>query len=167
MANRVKKTIIEKMDEDPTLFRRFSEMVETAISQYETKRMSDAEFLARMREIVTNVRTRTLNEDMPSSVASRPVAQAYWRSIKATLDREHAPTLGDDFSAAIAVDSETVIESLRKVNWVRDQITINQMELRVGDLIYDRCQDRGIDLTLDMAELVAKSVVNIAREQRA
>jgi type I restriction enzyme R subunit len=167
IANRVKKTITEKMDEDPTLFKRFSEMVESAINQYEAKRISDAEFLNRMREVVESVRTRTLKEAMPAAVADRKVAQAYWRSISAVLEREKHPPIDPDFAAELAVEADTIVEEKRIVNWVRNQNIINQLELKIGDLVYDRCSERGVAMTLDLAELVAKGIVGIAKEQRA
>jgi type I restriction enzyme, R subunit len=167
IANRVKKTITEKMDEDPTLFKRFSEMVENAISQYESKRLSDAEFLKRMQEIVQGVRTRTIDEAMPAAVATKPVAQAYWRNIKAVLEREKHPPIDEEFAADLAVEADALVEEKRKVNWVRDENIVNQLELKIGDLVYDRCGERGVTMTLDLAESIAKGIVGIAKEQRA
>jgi type I restriction enzyme R subunit len=166
IANRVKKTITEKMDEDPTLFKRFSEMVETAIREYEQRRLSDAEFLKRMRHVMERVRTRTVDEAVPEAVAAKPVAQAYWRNIRAVLERENHPPLADDFAAELAVSAEEIIEARRKVNWTRDQGAINQMELKIGDLVFDACAAASVPMSLDLAELVAKGVLSIAREQR-
>jgi type I restriction enzyme R subunit len=142
-------------------------MVESAINQYEAKRISDAEFLNRMREVVESVRTRTLKEAMPAAVADRKVAQAYWRSISAVLEREKHPPIDADFAAELAVEADTIVEEKRIVNWVRNQNIINQLELKIGDLVYDRCSERGVAMTLDLAELVAKGIVGIAKEQRA
>jgi hypothetical protein len=33
-------------------------------------------------------------------------------------------------------------------------------------LVYDRCRERGVVMTLDLAELIAKGIVGIAKEQR-
>ena len=167
IANRLKKTITEKMDEDPTLFKRFSEMVENAISQYEAKRISDAEFLNRMREVVEGVRTRTLKEAMPAAVADHKIAQAYWRSITAVLEREKHTAIDEDFAANLAVEADALVEEKRKVNWVRDQHIVNQLDLKIGDMVYDRCREHGVPMTLDLAELISKSIVGIAKEQRA
>ena len=166
IANRVKKTITEKMEEDPTLFMRFSEMVESAISQYEAKRITDAEFLNRMRQVVEGVRTRTLEEAMPAAVANNKVAQAYWRSITAVLEREKHTPIDTDVAADLAVAADAVVEEKRKVHWGRDQNIVNQLELKIGDLVYDRCRERGVVMTLDLAELIAKGIVGIAKEQR-
>ena len=53
------------------------------------------------------------------------------------------------------------------MNWVRDENIVNQLELKIGDLVYDRCGERGVPMTLDLAESVAKGIVGIAKEQRA
>ena len=120
-----------------------------------------------MRDVVDGVRSRTLKEAMPDAVATRPVAQAYWRTIKAVLEREERQSIDDGFAADLAVEAEAIVEEKRKVNWVRDQNIINHLELKIGDLVYDRCREHGAAMTLDLAELVAKGIVGIAKEQRA
>jgi hypothetical protein len=104
---------------------------------------------------------------MPAAVATKPVAQAYWRNIKAVLEREKHPPIDEDFAADLAVEADALVEEKRKVNWVRDENIVNQLELKIGDLVYDRCGERGVTMTLDLAESIAKGIVGIAKEQRA
>jgi hypothetical protein len=93
--------------------------------------------------------------------------QAYWRSIGAVLEREKHEPVNAEFTAELAVAADVIIEEKRIVNWVRNQNNINQLELRIGDLVYDRCKERGVPMSLDLAELVARGIVAIAKEQRA
>jgi hypothetical protein len=119
-----------------------------------------------MRQVVEGVRTRTLEEAMPAAVANNKVAQAYWRSITAVLEREKHTQIDADIAADLAVEANAVVEEKRKVHWDRDQNIVNQLELKIGDLVYDRCRERGVVMTLDLAELIAKGIVGIAKEQR-
>ena len=48
IANRTKKTITEKMEEDPFFYRRFSQLLQQVIDDYRAQRISDAEYLRRV-----------------------------------------------------------------------------------------------------------------------
>jgi len=48
IANRTKKTITEKMEEDPFFYRKFSVLLNQAIDDYCAPRISDAEYLKRV-----------------------------------------------------------------------------------------------------------------------
>jgi type I restriction enzyme R subunit len=166
IANRVKKTITEKMNEDPTLFKRFSEMIERAILAYEAKRMSDADLLKEMHRVAEGVRTRTIDEQLPQLVQGRKVAEAYYRQIKAVLKQESHPGMSDALAANLAVQTDDAVESLRRVNWTKNQDVLNQLELRIGDLFYDTCREHTIEMGLDLAEMLSQKLVAIAKEQR-
>jgi type I restriction enzyme R subunit len=162
IANRVKKTITEKMDEDEHLFRQFSELVQEAIDDYRSKRISDAEFLNRMQALVEKVRTRTTDEEVPAAVASSSTMRAYWGRI---ISHERGKTWPTEFAAEMAVKAGMIIESHRKVNWTRDQNTVNQMLLEIGDALYDGCRGAGHSMTLDEAEQIAAAIMVSAKEQ--
>jgi type I restriction enzyme, R subunit len=50
IATRTKKSIHLVMDEDPALYKKFSEMLEQTISDWKARRLSDAEYLKKVRE---------------------------------------------------------------------------------------------------------------------
>src|SRR5262249_57786442 len=45
IASATKRTITEKMDEDPTFYRQFSELLEETIRDYREKRISERDYL--------------------------------------------------------------------------------------------------------------------------
>lgn len=163
IANRIKKTITEDMDEDEYLFQQFSEMVRTVIKDYEEKRLSDAQFLKKMQGLVEQVRSRNSDEKLPDLLQGKGVARAYWGRVK--LDTEEK--VSDDIAAELAVAADDIIEGHRIVNWVRNQNVVNQMVLDVGDSVYDTCKAKGVVVSLDLAEKIARGIVDIAKEQRA
>ena len=58
IAHRTKKTINERMDDDPAFYARFSKMLEDAIEAFRQQRLADAEYLAKVSEIADSIRTR-------------------------------------------------------------------------------------------------------------
>ena len=55
IASATKKTITERMEEDPTLYKAFSQMLEEAIREYRSKRISEKDYLKRVSEIAKDV----------------------------------------------------------------------------------------------------------------
>ena len=47
IAHRTKKTIKERMEEDPAFYKKFSELLEAAIADFRIERLSDADYLKR------------------------------------------------------------------------------------------------------------------------
>jgi type I restriction enzyme R subunit len=59
IANRTKKTITEKMEDDPFFYRKFSVLLKQAIDDYRAQRISDAEYLKRVTEVDPKSRPRS------------------------------------------------------------------------------------------------------------
>ena len=58
IAHRTKKTIEERMEEDPAFYRKFSEMLEDAIRAFREQRLADRDYLAKVSEIADAIRSR-------------------------------------------------------------------------------------------------------------
>lgn len=84
IAFRTKRTIIERYQEDPAFYRKFSEMLEDAIRAFREKRLSDAEYLKQVSAIRDAVRDRRA-DGLPPILRDRDVARAYYGVIRETL----------------------------------------------------------------------------------
>ena len=62
IANRTKKTITEKMEEDPFFYRKFSVLLEETIADYEAHRISEVQYLEKVTEIMRAVRDGRAND---------------------------------------------------------------------------------------------------------
>ena len=90
IAHRTRRTIHERMDEDPAFFRKFSAMLEDAIRAFREKRLADRDYLAKVMEIAEAVRTRS-GDALPERLRTHDVAKALYgvmiESFGATLWR--------------------------------------------------------------------------------
>ncbi|MCA9840232.1 MAG: type I restriction endonuclease subunit R [Trueperaceae bacterium] len=77
IASRIKKVITERMEEDPVLYKKLSELIEEAISNHRLKRLSDAEYLRRMREHLETAQTQGASA-LPEGIRNREEARAYY-----------------------------------------------------------------------------------------
>lgn len=87
LANRTKKTIIEKMEEDPFFYRKFSLLLKQAIDDYHAQRISDAEYLAKVTEIMEQVRDGKMKE-APDLLKERDLSRAFFGALQKELSEE-------------------------------------------------------------------------------
>ena len=77
IASRTAKHISEKMDEDPAFYKKFSQMLQDTIAEYEANRINEAQYLNRVQEIMNNVLAHT-DSDIPEALKDKDVAKAFY-----------------------------------------------------------------------------------------
>src|ERR1051326_1294599 len=76
-AHRTKRTIEERMGEDPAFYQKFSELLAQAIFAFRQQRLSDAAYLSKVTEIAAKVNNRT-GDDIPPQLEHHDVAKAFY-----------------------------------------------------------------------------------------
>lgn len=152
IASRTARTITEKMDEDPAFYRKFSELLEEAIQTYRDRRISDAEYLNRVTDIMDAVRDRK-GDDIPEKLHHHEVAKAFYGIVLEFLNG-HTNGNGTD-TKEVAADAglqiDTIIRSMKIVDWHRNEDIKNRMRLALDDYLFE-LKDQ-YHLTLDTQEL--------------
>jgi type I restriction enzyme R subunit len=64
------------MEEDPSLYRRFSRMLQDTIEDYRAARLAEREYLQRELEIAVQVGTRKRANTLPETIANNDDAAA-------------------------------------------------------------------------------------------
>jgi len=95
IANRTKKTITEKMEEDPFFYRKFSLLLQQAIDDYKQQRISEADLLAKVTDIMEKVRDGR-HDDAPEAVRGSDLAKAFFGELTSQLGAgsDVGPTAG-------------------------------------------------------------------------
>ena len=166
IAHRTAKHINEKMEEDPAFYKRFSEMLKETIRAYQERRISEAEYLRKAKDIEESILNRT-GSDIPDSLREREIAQAFYgitfESIKTKLQ-------DDQVSRSIAADAGIGIDDLvqeivldngkSKVDWQNKTNLIGQLEIAIGDFLMDNIRDKyGLSLSFgDIDDIAGKSI---------
>lgn len=170
IAHRTAKHINEKMEEDPAFYKRFSEMLRDTIRAYEEKRISEAEYLTKAKEIEEAVRNRT-GSDIPDKLKERQIAQAFYgisfESLKAKFgDNEIAKSIAAD--AGLQIDElvqDIVLDGGKpRVDWQDKSDLVGQLEIAIGDYLMDDIRDK-YDLKLSFGEIddIAKKCIEVAK----
>ena len=161
IASRMKKVITEKMDEDPVFYRKLSELIEEAIRDHRDKRLSDADYLKRLREALGTVQAGGA-DSLPESIRNREEARAYYNVLRDTLDE---PEVTADLFVQLAVGFESIIKLHKIRDWHSNHDAQKKMLIDMDDLIYDLTKKHGVQMrVVDFDEPVQK-IMNIAKHR--
>lgn len=109
IASATKKTITENMDVDPALYTAFSRMLEDTIQAYRLKRISETEYLSKVKDIASDV-ANGRREDVPSSIAENIDAQAFYGALMPIVSAKAGPgENSQQTSAQIASDTRIIL----------------------------------------------------------
>lgn len=167
IAHRTKRTISEKMEEDPFFYRRLSKILEEAIEAYREGRISDAEYLNRVTESMKSVRDRT-GDDLPAALRSQEVAKAFYGVVSDVLGRKNGSIANrKELAAQAALRIDELVIQNRVVDWISNLDIQNQMRNQIDDYLYEMKEENEIDLTLEDMDFIIENVLKIAKARYA
>ncbi len=178
IANRTKKTITEKMDEDPFFYRKFSMLLQQVIDDYKAQRINDAEYLKKTTEILDQVRDGKTKEG-PDMLKDRDFSRALFGALKEELARESnssivredpVPYGSPEANAAhrervlaeAACEMEDIIRRHAVVRWRENIDAQNRMRNDLDDFLYELQTKRGVDLSFDQMDAIVEAMIRIA-----
>lgn len=175
IARETEKVITERMDEDPAMYSKFSEMIEETIRKYLEDRISDREYLKKILEIKEGVENKTLT-DQPVILHNKPEARAFYGIIKKELsdfvlelkNSEDLESLSIDpksleekcVEKGIEIDEE--IQNKTIVDWVNNKDVKNQMFNSIEDQLIDLFRELDLKRDFDVMERIARSIIKSA-----
>ncbi len=166
IAHATKKTITEKMDEDPAFYENFSKLIQQAIDEYRAKRISDLEYLKKVTAIGNKVVTRE-HDNVPVKLDKNEDAQAFYGVLKPYFE---AHALDAKVCEEVSADAALAIHDILKRNWKvhfwddadAQKRTINDID----DFLYDEIKGtRGIELTTGQMDEIIERSMQLARHR--
>lgn len=162
--SRTEKTIREKWEEDPAFYERFSRILQRLIEDYRAKRLTDAQYLASVSEVMQKVRDRATS-DLPPELHQRAAARAYYgvakRALGAMESLSPAEAEAVGVELGLAIDDE-VAKLAGIVNWTGNPDVRNQMLNAAEDCLLATAKRHGFTLPLAALDEIGKDVLPIA-----
>ncbi|WP_295405194.1 HsdR family type I site-specific deoxyribonuclease [uncultured Thiocystis sp.] len=166
IASRLKRTVTEKMDEDPVLYKRFVDLVQQAIDDYRAGRIDELEYLKRMQDYHAAI-IQGREEAIPPALRGRRTAQAFFGVVGEAM--EHDSQRDADTRTQLAVDIALTIEDLiaaRSIrDWVHNADVQQQMTDAIDDYLFELRDTAG--LTFETADMdgIMDRCLDIARKR--
>ena len=164
IASRTAKHITEKMEEDPAFYKKFSQMLKEAIADYETQRINEAQYLSKVKDIMSAVLSHT-DSDIPASLQNADVAKAFYGITNEELQSKFSDAeIRKQISANTALAIDEIIQKLIKVNWQNEVDVPKKMIHQIGDYLIDEVRDKyNIEISFEEIDKLAESCVNVAK----
>ncbi|MEI6697191.1 MAG: HsdR family type I site-specific deoxyribonuclease [Bacteroidota bacterium] len=170
IASRTSKHISEKMDEDPAFYKKFSQLIKDSIADYEARRISEAQYLNRVQEIMNNVLAHT-DADIPESLRDKDVAKAFYGlSTESLHDKILDPIVRKEIStqAALTIDDmiqQAVLDNgMPIIEWQYKTNITGKLQIDIGDYLIDEVRDKyNINLSFGEMDEIANKCIDVAK----
>ncbi len=168
IASATRRAITEKMDEDPTFYKQFSELLEETIRAYRQKRLSEREYLNSVVDLASKVARKDRGRDVPESIRGDEDAQAFFGVLEGQLKiKDDEPMAGDE-AASIALEIIDIIKSHLIVDIWSNEVAQNKLRNAIDDYFFDVLRDeRGVDLPVEVLDDLELKIMDLARARFA
>jgi len=170
IASRTAKTISEKMEEDPAFYKKFSDMLKETIKAYEEQRITEAEYLSKVKSIMESVISHT-DSDIPEVLRKNDIATAYYGLCHEALGTNiQDPVTVKGIATQSAQDIQAIIEKLvldngrPVVDWQYKSSITGKLVIEISDYLIDEVRDKyHIELSYLESEEIANRCINVSK----
>ncbi|GAA1211141.1 HsdR family type I site-specific deoxyribonuclease [Rhodoglobus aureus] len=164
IASATRRTITERMDEDPALYQRFSQMLREAIDEYRRRR--DAEkYLLSVHEIAEQVTHKARGMGLPRLIRDNDDAAALFGSLQGLLvDASSEAPVESDEVAIIAVEILDIVRAHLIVGVWTNEVAQNKMLNALDDYFWEELEaKRHIALPEGLPDELQAGIITIAK----
>ena len=162
IASRMTKSISEKRDENPAYYDSFSKRIKDALELYKEKVISEAEYLAQMREIMEDYRAGKSTVSYPERIKNNVHAQAFYGVLNAIFDEVTDEMITPDFVAGVAEEITRIVAAHSQVDWTNNKTIHDRISQDIDDLFYEYEKKYGLVLSFDLIDKVIDNVKTVA-----
>lgn len=164
IASRTQRVISEKMGEDPVFYTKFSKLIEDAIKAYLEKRITEAEYLSKVLDIMEKVRSKK-DDDLPPMLKNKDHAQAYFRKIREIVQEKYQAENLEEICANLALEIDTIIQDNAYVDWHRNKDLQNKILNQLDLKIYDCMRSHKWKPDTDIIDKLLDDLIEIAKRR--
>ena len=166
IAHRMKRTISEKMEEDPAFYEKFSSLIQRVIDEFRAGRLSGSEYLNRVFAIEKDFDNHR-REDVPEKLHRHGDAAAFFGVIKPVFETSGCgPEQSVNWSADTALAIHEIFQRHDKVHFWDDPDARNRAINDVEDYLCDEVKaKRGVRLSSEQLDEIIDRTMRIARSR--
>jgi type I restriction enzyme R subunit len=164
IASATKRTITERMEEDPAFYMQFSEMLEETIRAYREHRLSEKDYLNNVIDIASRVAARDHGRQLPSSIRGNDDAAAFYGILEPIIAPNEKVGERKEDAAEVALALIAIIRSHLIVDVWSNDLAKNKMRNAIDDYFFDVVRDqKGIALDDEQLDALQAKIMNLAR----
>lgn len=168
IASATRRAITEKMEEDPTFYREFSELLEDTIRAYRERRLSERDYLNSVVDLASKVARKDRGREVPEPIRGDDDAQAFFGVLDTRLATSDGVQVSSDDAAHIALDIVGIIRAHLIVDIWSNDVAQNNLRNAIDDFFFDVLRDqKGIELPVEVLDDIELKIMDLARARFA
>ena len=162
IASRIKRVATEKLEEDPTFYKKLSQLVEEAIENYRAQRISELDYLKEVEGLLEQARNKG-ERNLPDKLRPHPEAAAYFGLFGEQLEDEfknveQAPAL----FVEMALEFRRRLETHKIRDWSSSEAVRNRMLNELDDYLYELEQEHEVRIPNAVRDDLFQKVISVA-----
>ena len=162
IKSRMTKSISEKRDENPAYYDSFSKRIKEALELYKEQVISEAEYLAKMRDILDDYQSGKSTVSYPDRIKNNVHAQAFYGVLNAIFTDVDSEVVTPDFVAEIAEEITGIIAKHNQVDWSTNKTIHDRISQDIDDLFYKYEKEKGLVLSFETIDKIIENVKTVA-----
>ena len=167
IAHRMKRYLIEHIEEDPSLYERFSKLVQKAIDDFRAKRLSDLEYLNQIIQLCNNINSK-VRDDVPGAIQSDENLTAIYGLVYPVFEQSILTNTNTEaLSVEVSQRFLNIFKDHKKVDFWSDEDAQKQVMNAIDDYYYDRLKaEFDLSLSLDQVDELIQKVMRLAKHRQ-
>ena len=166
IASRTIKAINIKMQEDPIYYKKLAELIKETISEYYQKRISEAEYLKKAKELEAEFLNGRSN-NAPKELADNEPALAYYNFSNDIFDNEELLKTPFHIETSLTIDSvikkNIIVDQKQIIDWNSNQDILGKINIELGDKLYELHQKFDLDTDWTKIDSLIEECLKIAK----
>jgi type I restriction enzyme R subunit len=164
IASATRRVITEKMAEDPSFYRHFSELLEETIREYRLQRISERNYLKSVIDLASKVARKDRGRDVPGPIRGNDDGQAFFGILDGTLAGANGKKMSDVDVANIALAIIGIVKTHHIVDVWSNDIAQNNMRNAIDDYFFDVLRDKQeISMPVELMDDLEVRIMDLAR----
>ena len=158
IANRMKRSLSERMEENPAFYKKLSELIEETIKEHREKRISDAQYWDQMKDHLRKAQGKN-REDYPEKIRNNENAKAYFGTLREKI------SLKPDILSDISLEIDKSIKKHVIRDWVYNRDVQNRMMTDIEGILFASKEKHGLDLSYEIIEELMETFITVAKNR--
>jgi type I restriction enzyme R subunit len=164
IAHQMKKVITENMEKDEAFYKKFSDLIESIIKEFQEGRISETEYL----DSITKTRDNLENgyqENIPEGLLHHPEARAFYGALNDVLSVsvKENNTFDNDKLAQAGIEISNIVDSLIIRDWKKNIDVQNRMENSIEDYLMNNRKLLGVEISFDQIDEILVKCLKVAK----
>lgn len=164
IASATRRTLTERMDEDPSFYAKFSALLEETIREYRARRLSERDYLSSVMDLAQKVASKDRGRRVPDALRGNDDGQAFFGVLESKIVLKDGTTLDEADTAQVALDLIGIVRAHHIVDIWSNEVAQNRMRNAIDDYFFDVLRDqKGVALDVETLDTLELDLMKLAR----